>query len=96
MADYVTEVWSGWKLIDVPDGAGGAEARHRQHLVTRRRHQLAVLELLGETHPELVRGERDVSVPPEVSQQWEASLQAGGSGSVVEIRNKVNFLSLLS
>lgn len=43
MADYVTEVWSGWKLIDVPDGAGGAEARHRQHLVTRRRHQLAVL-----------------------------------------------------
>ena len=94
MADHVTEVWSGWKLIDVPDGAGGAEARHRQHLVTRRRHQLAVLELLWETHPELVRGERDVSVLPEVSQQWEASLQAGGSGSVVEIRNKVNFLSL--
>ena len=94
MADHVTEVWSGWKLIDVPDGAGGAEARHRQHLVTRRRHQLAVLELLGETHPELVRGERDVRVPSEVSQQWEASLQAGDSGSVVEIRNKVNFLSL--
>jgi len=94
MADHVTEVWSGWKLIDVSDGAGGAEARHRQHLVSRRRHQLAVLELLGETHPELVRGERDVSVSPEVSQQWEASLQAGGSGSVVEIRNKVNFLSL--
>lgn len=94
MADHVKEVWSGWKLIDVPNGAGGAEARHRQHLVARRRHQLAVLELLGETHPELVRGERDVSVPPEVSQQWEASLQAGGSGSVVEIRNKINFLSL--
>lgn len=94
MTDHAKDVWSGWRLIDVPEGVGGAEARHRQHLVSRRRHQLAVLELLGETHPELVCGERDVRVPLEVSQQWETHLQDGGGSSVVEIRNKINFLSL--
>ncbi|WP_417421291.1 tyrosine-type recombinase/integrase [Halomonas sp.] len=88
------EVWSGWKLINVPEGAGGAEARHRQHLVTRRRHQEAVLELLYETHPGLVRGEQGVIVPTDISQQWEETLQAGDNRSVVEIRNKNNFLSL--
>ena len=51
--DHIEEVWSGWKLIQVPEGAGGAEARHRQHLLNRRRHQMAVLELLQETYPGL-------------------------------------------
>ena len=92
MTDYVEEVWSGWKLIQVPEGAGGAEARHRQHLLNRRRHQIAVLELLQETHPGLVRGESDVSVPTDIAQQWEEALQTGDNHSVVEIRNKVNFL----
>ncbi|WP_346796495.1 tyrosine-type recombinase/integrase [Halomonas sp. Bachu 37] len=55
---------------------------------------MAVLELLQETHPGLVRGDPNVSVPPEVSQQWEESLQTIDSGSVAEIRHKVNFLSL--
>ncbi|MGP5019153.1 tyrosine-type recombinase/integrase [Vreelandella alkaliphila] len=94
MTDHVEEVWSGWKLIQVPEGAGGAEARHRQHLLNRRRHQMAVLELLQETHPGLVRGESDVSVPTDIAQQWEEALQTGDNRSVVEIRNKVNFLSL--
>lgn len=93
MTDHEKGVWSGWRLIDVPEGVGGAEARHRQHLVSRRRHQLIVLELLQETHPQLVRGERGVSVPLEVSKKWETHLQDSG-GSVVEIRNKINFLSL--
>ncbi|QOR37422.1 tyrosine-type recombinase/integrase [Billgrantia diversa] len=94
MADRMESVWSGWKLLEIPEGAGGAEARHRQHLITRRRHQLAVLALLWQTHPELIRGEPNVQLSPDITQQWEASLQAGGSGSVVEIRHKVNFLSL--
>ncbi|AVI61507.1 tyrosine-type recombinase/integrase [Halomonas sp. GFAJ-1] len=94
MSDHILEVWSGWKLIQVPDGAGGAEARHRQHLVNRRRHQMAVLELINETHPGLVHGERNINVPPDTSQQWEEALQAGDNRSVVEIRNKMNFLSL--
>ncbi|APX91772.1 DNA breaking-rejoining enzyme, catalytic core [Halomonas sp. 1513] len=94
MAEFLKEVWSGWKLIDVPEGAGGAEARHRQHLVARRRHQKAVLELMWETHPELVRGERGVRVSPEITRQWETTLQGAASGSVVEVRHKINFLSL--
>lgn len=94
MSDNIEEVWRGWKLIQVPDGAGGAEARHRQHLVNRRRHQMAVLELLKETHPGLVHGERNINVPPDISQQWEEALQTGDNRSVVEIRNKMNFLSL--
>lgn len=39
MSEHVEVVWSGWKLIQVPEGASGAEARYRQHLVNRRRHQ---------------------------------------------------------
>lgn len=94
MAKHLEEVWSGWALVNVPEKAGGAEARHRQHLVNRRRQQMAVLELLQETHPGLVRGERDVSVSPEVTEQWQELLQTTGSGSAIEIRNKINFLSL--
>ncbi|QHD48574.1 DNA breaking-rejoining enzyme, catalytic core [Halomonas sp. FeN2] len=94
MSDQVEEVWSGWKLIKVPEGAGGAEARHRQHLINRRRHQMAVLELLQKAHPGLVRGQYGVKVLPETTQQWEETLQTTDSGSVVEMRNKINFLSL--
>lgn len=94
MADYLENVWSGWKLVDIPEGAGGAEARHRQHLVARRRHQLAVLELLGETHPELIHGEPGIKMSPEITQRWEEQLQGDGNNSVIEIRNKTNFLSL--
>lgn len=95
MSEYIDEVWSGWQLIKAPEEAtGGAEARHRQHMVDRRRRQLTVLDLLWETHPELVRGESNAVVPLDVSQRWEETLQAPGSASVVEIRHKINFLAL--
>lgn len=95
MSEYIDEVWSGWQLLKAPEEAsGGAEARHRQHLVSRRRRQLAVLELLWETHPELVRGDTGVVVPLDVSQSWEETLQGPDSASVVEIRHKINFLAL--
>ncbi|WP_417582598.1 DNA breaking-rejoining enzyme, catalytic core [Nitrincola sp.] len=87
-------IWKNWKVVAVPSGTGGAEARHRNLLVNKHRQQITVLKMINETYPQLVRGELNVQVPDDVVRQWESEIFASRSGSATEIRNKINFLAL--
>jgi hypothetical protein len=83
-----------WRLVSVPTGAGGAEARHSRLLANKHRQQMSVLQMIYKTHPQLVRGEPNVQVSDDVVRQWEADILATKNGSAVDIRNKINFLAL--
>ncbi len=88
------KIWKYWRLVSVPTGAGGAEARHSRLLANKHRQQMSVLQMINKTHPQLIRGEPNVQVSDDVVRQWEADILATKNGSAVDIRNKINFLAL--
>jgi site-specific recombinase XerD len=95
MTLHAESVWSGWKLTPKYDTApGGSEARAHARLVEKRRRQLGVLKLLNKTHPQLIRGERNLDIPVEVVRGWVEMINSATDEPTYEIRDKINFLAL--
>ncbi|ERS91794.1 tyrosine-type recombinase/integrase [Halomonas sp. PBN3] len=92
MSEPFSSVWKGWNLLVLPEAAGGAEARRRQQLRPRQQGQLEVLAQVNEFHPGLVSGERDITVPDDLPQQWVDHILSKAGASAAASRHKVNFL----
>lgn len=89
----ITELWSGWKLVEPEKATGGAAARTYNRLKSKRRRQEQVLEMIAADLPSLLSGDHDVVVRDALVEKWVSAINKGEGTSIYDVRDQINFLA---
>ena len=94
MADFLkNNSWKGWRLVEVPTAAGGAQARAARRVREKHKRQLEVLGLIEKSRPDVLVGTPGVSISNSQVNTWQEQIEEIDSDSVYALRDRLNFLT---